>query len=152
VKQLVYIDTSVIGGVFDDEFKEWSVQLINEFKQGTKTALISDLTLKELEEAPENVRTMLDEIPDENKEFVLISDEERELANEYLKENVVTEKYLIDARHIAIATVRKMDVLVSWNFHHIVNLNRIKQYNAVNLKLGYNIIEIRTPREVISDD
>lgn len=73
------------------------------------------------------------------------------LANHYLDENVVSDKYLIDAQHIAIATVNKVDVVVSWNFQHIVNLNKIRSYNGVNLKYGYSLIEIRSPRELIHE-
>jgi hypothetical protein len=57
-----------------------------------------------------------------------------------------------DAQHIAIATVARVDVLVSWNFRHIVNLQRIRGYNSVNLRMGYPMIEIRTPREVLADE
>ena len=57
-----------------------------------------------------------------------------------------------DALHIAVATVARVDVLVSWNFKHIVNLRRIHAYNAVNLKRGYPLLEIRTPREVLDDE
>lgn len=45
----------------------------------------------------------------------------------------------------------KVDILVSWNFKHIVNLNRIRLYNATNLKYGYQILEIRTPREILNE-
>ena len=58
----------------------------------------------------------------------------------------------IDARHIALATVSHVNVLVSWNFRHIVNLWRIQAYNSVNLREGYSMLEIRTPREVVIDD
>lgn len=58
-------------------------------------------------------------------------------------------KFHEDALHIAIATIHKVDVLVSWNFKHIVNLDRIKKYNGVNLKHGYMILEIRNPREIL---
>lgn len=57
-----------------------------------------------------------------------------------------------DAQHIAIATVARVDVLVSWNFKHIVNLQRIYGYNSVNLRQGFPMIEIRTPREVLSNE
>jgi hypothetical protein len=57
-----------------------------------------------------------------------------------------------DAQHIAMASVARVDVLVSWNFKHIVNLQRIRGYNSVNLRQGYPMIEIRTPREVMSDE
>jgi hypothetical protein len=66
-----------------------------------------------------------------------------------MDEKIINEKYRSDALHIAVATVSGVDVLVSWNFKHIVNLNRIKLFNSINLKEGYNLLEIRTPLEVI---
>ena len=146
----IYIDTSVLGGVYDDEFRDWSTKLIEEFKEGIKIAVISDITLRELEDAPQKVKEVLDEIPDSNKEYVVLNEEARKLAEYYIKEGVVSENYLVDAQHIAIATVYKVDVLVSWNFKHIVNLQKIKLYNAINLKYGYTLLEIRSPREVIT--
>ncbi len=70
------------------------------------------------------------------------------LAESYLAENVVGKSSRTDCYHIAIATVLKADILVSWNFKHIVNIQRIRGYNAVNLLRGYQTIEIRTPREI----
>ena len=60
-------------------------------------------------------------------------------------------KFFEDALHIAIATINKVDVLVSWNFKHIVNINRIRLYNSVNLKSGYSMIDIRSPREILTE-
>lgn len=145
----VYVDTSVFGGYFDAEFEEWSNKLIEEFKAGLKVLVISDLTLKELEGAPPNVRNLVEEIPDEHKEYVVLNNEARGLARHYIEEGVVSEGYLVDAQHIAIATVSRVDVLVSWNFKHMVNLSKIRLYNSVNLKYGYLLLEIRSPREVL---
>lgn len=145
----VYVDTSVFGGCFDAEFEEWSNKLMEEFRLGLKIVVISDLTLKELEQAPPNVRILAEEIPEKHKKYVILNDEARELARHYIEEEVVNERYLIDAQHIAIATVNRVDVLVSWNFRHIVNLTKIRLYNSVNLKYGYPILEIRSPREVL---
>ena len=145
----IYIDTSVIGGYFDEEFKEWSKRLIDEFKIGKKTVIISDVTLGELEDAPKHVRELIGTIPEKQKEIVLLDDEARELSSLYIKEKIVTPKSLLDTRHIAIATINRADILVSWNFKHIVNLAKIRLYNAVNLKYGYPLLEIRSPMEVI---
>ncbi|MCW3129989.1 MAG: type II toxin-antitoxin system VapC family toxin [Methanophagales archaeon] len=145
----IYVDTSVFGGYFDAEFEEWSNRLIEEFKAGFKVLVISDLTLKELEGAPPNVRNLVEEIPEEDREYVVLNDEARGLARHYIEEGVVSEGYLVDAQHIAIATVSRVDVLVSWNFKHIVNLSKIRLYNSVNLKYGYPLLEIRSPREVL---
>jgi predicted nucleic acid-binding protein len=125
----VYVDTSVFGGCFDTEYEEWSKKLLEEFKLGLKVLVISDLTLKELEEAPADIKNLVGEIPREHKEYVILNDKTRELARHYIEENVVSEGYLVDAQHIAIATVNRVDVLVSWNFRHIVNLTKIRLYD-----------------------
>ncbi|KKM06867.1 hypothetical protein LCGC14_1739670 [marine sediment metagenome] len=74
------------------------------------------------------------------------------MAQNYIDDGVMTSKHIVDAQHIAIASVERVDVLVSWNFQQIVNLNRIRAFNSVNLKLGYSILEIRSPREVIHEE
>lgn len=145
----IYIDTSVIGGVYDSEFEEWSKKLMEEFRKRIKIVVLSDLTLREIEDAPDNVKEILRNLPDTSKEFVILNDEAKTLARHYIEEGVVSEDYLVDAQHIAIATVNRVDVIVSWNFKHIVNLRKIKLYNAVNLKHGYPIMEMRSPREVL---
>ena len=145
----IYIDTSVIGGCFDKEFQEWSKKLFEEFRSGKKTAIISDVTLGELEDAPPFVRELLSTIPDKFKEIVTLEDEAKALSYHYIKEKIVTAKSLVDTRHIAIASVSRADILVSWNFKHIVNYKLIRLYNSVNLKYGYPVLEIRTPRETI---
>lgn len=149
VKQRVYIDTSVIGGCFDDEFEEWSNLLMDEFINGQKIAVVSDITYREIELAPSKVQNKLFEIPSELIENILTDSEVEELAESYIKAEAVSRKFYEDALHIANATIRKADILSSWNFKHIVNIERIRKYNAVNLMLGYSTIEIRTPREIL---
>ncbi len=145
----VYSDTSTIGGCFDEEFAEWSNALFEEFKIGKKLLVLSDLTLQELEPAPQEVKDKLAEIPNNYKITIGIIDESFQLAETYINEGALTMKSLNDALHIALATIYNADVLASWNFKHIVNLNRIRLYNSINLKLGYRMIEIRTPREIL---
>ena len=149
MKQRIYIDTSVIGGCEDEEFYIWSLQLFEEFSQGLRTAVISDLTLMELEGAPEGVKKRLSSLPETNIENVFLSEEAEILSQEYISNKVVTEKHIVDTQHIAIASVERVDTLVSWNFKQIVNLDCIHGFNSVNLKLGYPLLEIRSPREVI---
>jgi hypothetical protein len=149
MKQRVYIDTSVIGGCFDIEFKEWSNQLFDDFKAGKRIAVNSDVTLDELSDAPKRVQDNFKTIPDRFMEVILSDNESRNLADLYLKEGAVSVKYYEDALHIAISTINQVNVLASWNFKHIVNLDRIRLYNAVNLKNGFSMLEIRTPREIL---
>ena len=92
---------------------------------------------------------MLNRVPSDNIEYVSLDEESITLANAYLDEGVIVESSLSDARHIAMATVERVDILVSWNYKHIVSINRIHLLNPVNLKLGYPALEVRSPREVL---
>jgi len=148
----IYIDTSVIGGCFDEEFEEWSNKLFNEFITGKKILVYSDIFIDELNDAPGHVQNRFHSVPGLYKEGLSKTKEVDVLANAYINFEVVRKKSFEDALHIAIATINKIDVLASWNFKHIVNLNRIKKYNAVNLMQGYQVIEIRTPREILQND
>jgi predicted nucleic acid-binding protein len=147
-KLILYLDTSVIGGYYDDEFSVDTQRLFQEIINGIYDIVISDLTLKELLKAPNNVKTLLHALSINFTE-VIATDECIELANEYLGENVVGQTSLDDCIHIATATINKIDILVSWNFKHIVNVRRIRGYNSVNIKNGYSTIDIRSPKDII---
>ncbi len=151
MRSRIYIDTSVIGGCCDHEFAEWSNALFSEFRSGIKIAVVSDLTLLELEHAPQKVKAILATIPPAHVEDVFLDKESIALSDRYITEKVVGSKHLVDAQHIAVATMKRVDVLVSWNFKQIVNLDRVRAFNAVNLKMGYPMIEIRSPREVLRE-
>ena len=148
----VYIDTSVIGGCIDQEFKEWSIKLFEEFKDGKKIAVISDITLDELELAPKKVQNILKQIPDKYLKIVESNPETEEMARQYILRKTVSEKFYLDALHIAIATYHNVTVLSSWNFKHIVNLDRIIKYNSVNIEMGYKVLEIRSPRDILKTE
>jgi len=150
-KPRIYIDTSVIGGCFDIEFSEWSNKLFEEFQSGQKIAVVSDVTLDELSFAREHIYNHINTIPEQFIEFVTSDEEIEILASEYIKHGAITKKSYQDAIHIALATIIRVDVLVSWNFKHIVNLDRIRKYNAVNLMYGYGMLEIRNPREILNE-
>ncbi|MEY3323011.1 MAG: hypothetical protein RLZZ417_2594 [Bacteroidota bacterium] len=112
--------------------------------------VLSDLTLQELELAKFKVREKVKVIPLNQISNIFVSDEVINLAEKYIEEGALTIKSYNDALHISLATLNNADVLASWNFKHIVNLDRIKLYNSINLRLGYKIIEIRTPREILN--
>lgn len=151
-KLRVYVDTSVIGGCFDDEFEAPSINLFKRAKAGGAIIVVSDTTFAELESAPKKVRDVIASLPEASLEFVHQNKESETLAAKYIQQGVVSQKMLADAMHIALATVIKADVLVSWNFRHIVNLDRIHGYNSVNLRAGYPMLEIRTPLEIWKDE
>ena len=112
--------------------------------------MVSDLLDVELIRAPDNVRELLHKYSADKFERIELTKDAIKLANMYIEEKVVGKTSVEDCRHIAMATISKVDVLASWNFKHIVNLDRIKGYNSVNLRLGYQMIEIRSPKDLIN--
>lgn len=149
MKQRIYIDTSVVGGYFDKEFKEATIKLFERLERNEVVFVISDLLDLELLNAPKIVREHLLHFSVDKFERLELTEEAIMLANTYISEKVVGKTSLEDCRHIALATINKVDVLASWNFKHIVNLDRIKGYNSVNLRLGYSMIEIRSPKDLV---
>lgn len=150
IRQRFYFDTSVFGGVYDMEFEEDSIQLFEKVKLGQIICVYSDLTEGELFEAPEKVKTFFKNLKNENIEIVSVNDEAIDLAKKYIAEKVVGDTSFDDCIHIALATIHKVDILVSWNFKHIVNIYRIRGYNSVNMSCGYQTLEIRSPKDIIS--
>ena len=149
MKQRIYIDTSVVGGYFDDEFAADTIPFFERVKKEELTIIVSDLLEAELLRAPDFVKKLLPSINESCKEKVKVSPEAIELADKYIEAKVVGKTSRADCQHIAIATIHNADVLVSWNFKHIVNLDRIRGYNGINIQNGYKMIEIRTPKEII---
>lgn len=145
----VYVDTSVVGGQFDQEFAWQTEPFWNAVRRGNVVVIVSDILRGEMVAAPPHVRTFFGDLLLLPVEYVKLSSEAENLAGKYISEKVVGESCLDDARHIAMATIARADVLVSWNFKHIVNVSRIRGYNSVNLRLGYPMIEIRTPPEAM---
>ena len=139
----------MVGGYFDDEFSADTIPFFESVKNGEIIVILSDILEAELLRAPEFVRELLPTIPKKQIEQIRLSPEAIELADKYIEAKVVGKTSRADCQHIAIATLCKADVLVSWNFKHIVNLERIRGYNGINYQMGYNMIEIRTPKEII---
>jgi hypothetical protein len=149
MRQRIYIDTSIVGGFFDVEFEEATKGLFERLEKGEIIFVISDLLELELIDAPKKVRDLLFNYSPSMFERVSLSEESINLANRYITEKVIGKTSLEDCRHIALATINRVDVLASWNFKHIVNLDRIKGYNSVNLRSGYQLLEIRSPKDLI---
>lgn len=144
-----YLDTSVIGGVFDPEFRSSGRQFIDEVLARDDRFVISPLVVDELENAPLKVREFLrglskhlDVHPLDSRVILL--------RNAYIKAGILTPKWLSDAAHVATATVSGCRAIVSWNFRHIVHMDKIPRYNFVSQQLGYGEIAIHTPDEVLN--
>ncbi len=148
----LYLDTSVIGGCFDVEFAEDSRRVIDGILAGHAHLLFTDVLEAELLNAPEPVRRVFAELPENVRERVAFTPEVETLAREYVSRGVVSEAWLEDCRHVAAATVARADAIVSWNFRHIVKLDKIKGYNQINLLNGYGVLTIVSPKEVNFDE
>jgi hypothetical protein len=146
----VYADTSVFGGCFDDEFMTESVRFFEEVRQGRFVVVVFNVTLDELELAPATVRGILADLPPQHVEIVRTSPDSDGLRDAYLEAAVVGQASINDAAHIAVATISSVDLVVSWNFKHIVHFEKIGAYEEVNSLRGYRSPRIYSPREVVT--
>jgi predicted nucleic acid-binding protein len=151
-KLRVYIDTSVFGGVADEEFAAPSQRFFARVMRGEYIVLVSREVLRELKSAPAAVRKVLDDVPGALLESISFDPAVESLADAYMAAGVVGKDSRSDALHVAAATIADADLIVSWNFKHIVNFDRIRKYNAVNILEGYAAIEIHSPAEVSYGD
>ena len=143
----VYIDTSVFGGYFDDEFAELTQPFFEAIFAGSVIPLISDTLAAELTAAPQPVRDLLQRVLPTCERLTLTT-ESIQLQQAYLRANVVTPKYADDALHVAQATVAHADVLASWNFRHLVNPEKARLYNGINVSAGYDLLFVMTPVDI----
>ncbi len=143
----VYVDTSVYGGLHDDEFREGSERFFRAVREGAFTILTSEPILLEIAGAPENVQATY-ETHRRYMEELDVTAEATDLSDAYMEAKVVPAASHVDALHVALASVARADIVVSWNFKHMVQLRRIQAFHGVNLLNGYPLIEIRSPLEV----
>ncbi len=145
----LYLDTSTIGGYFDEAFEKETRKLWKLQAKGIYRFYTSVIAIDEISRAPEQVKQLFAQTFN-NENFILKDSEESErLAMAYLEQKIVSEKFFDDARHVAICTIRRIGHLVSWNFRHLANLNRESGFNAVNLLQGYPTIRILSPEPLI---
>jgi len=149
MKLRIYVDISVVGGYFDEEFEDVTKLFFDRVFNKDFLVYFSEISEAELSLAPDFVKDLKSKISPDCYRYLDLDDESKELAETYIKEKILGKASLDDAYHIAIATVNRLDVLVSWNFKHIVNFDKIKLFNSINLRLGYPIIEIRSPKEFV---
>ncbi len=154
-KLKLYLDTSIINFVFYDkrpEEQKLTVQLFDEIREGKYEVFISEIVLNEIDRAPQDIAKQLKAAIEEFSPEELVVDEEvQELANKYMEQGVIPVKYRDDALHIAVASVNSLDVIVSWNFKHIVKLKTKREVTGINALMGYKQIEIYSPLEVVEN-
>jgi len=144
----IYADTSVFGGVFDEEFEGPSKAFFDTIKKTKFLLVTSELVRQEIQAGPKSVHELFfDILP--IADIAEITAEALNLQQAYTDAGILSEKYSTDALHVALATVSQASLIVSWNFRHIVNFQKIPMYNAVNTLHGYNEIAIYSPLEVI---
>ncbi|HOH28147.1 MAG TPA: PIN domain protein [Candidatus Hydrogenedentes bacterium] len=148
-KQRIYIDTSVVGGCCDAVFPVESLQLFDMARRGIVIFVFSDIVLDEINDAPREVQAVIESLPANTYEIVESSVESEALRDCYLEANILGSASINDAHHVAIASVKRVDMIVSWNFKRLVHLDKIRGFNAVNLQQGYLMIEIRSPKEIV---
>lgn len=148
--QRIYLDTSVIGGCFDGEFEIWSNALMKDIEIGLFSGVTSEIVEAEIADAPINVQKQFLKFLELNPEVLKINTETIRLVDIYLAHQILSERFRNDMLHIALSTISNVDILVSWNFKHIVRYDKIRQFNAVNLEQGYHALDIYSPREVTS--
>ena len=147
----IYADTSVFGGVFDEEFADASRSFFEAVEKAKFGLVTSEVVREEISAAPERVREYFGEML-AYCQVAEVRAETLQLQDAYIKEGIVSADYAADALHVALATVSGAKMIVSWNFKHIVNFKKIPLYNAVNKLKGYEPIEIYSPLEVVQDE
>ena len=147
----VYADTSVYGGVFDEEFRRSSTAFFRDVRTGRFRLVVSPLLSREILSAPLPVRELFQEMQ-AFADVVDVSAESLSLGQAYINAGIVTERSRTDAMHIALASVAQCTLLVSWNFKDIVHFQKIPLYNAVNIIHGFPQVAIHAPTEVVTDE
>jgi len=147
----VYVDTSVYGGLHDDEFREGSERFFKAVQRGRFSILASQPVAVEIADAPDFVQDTFNAYK-ADAELIDTTDEAERLSEAYMTAEVVPAASRVDALHVALASVARADIVVSWNFKHMVQLRRIQAFHAVNLVHGYPMVEIRSPLEVTDDE
>ena len=150
MKQRIYIDTSVIGGYYDIEFETATRQLFQRIVNKEFEVYLSEVNEEELFFAPQHVKEIKDLIPADCFYYLEITEEARQLAQFYISERALGRACENDAYHIALASINRIDCLISWNFKHIVNYDKIRMFNAVNMRFGYPLINIYSPLEFLT--
>lgn len=144
----VYVDTSVFGGVFDDEFQRASQDFFEQVEEGQFVLITSAVVQEEVAPAPQRIKDFFDKMLP-YAEILDVTEAALKLRQAYLNAGIVSPKYSNDALHVALTTVSSCPIIVSWNFRHIVHADKIPLYNAVNILHGYNQIAIYSPLEVM---
>ena len=146
----IYVDSSVISGMFDSNDHPKKAQPFWDAVFGGKIRVVLSSVLdEELEPAPQHVRDFYRSIPASQIDRIVSSPLSNTLAGRYIKAGVLTLNHLTDCKHVALAAIVGVDALVSWNTRHIVNQNRIRRFNDISIGFGCDEIKILTPNSLV---
>ncbi len=157
-KLALYLDTSVISFALSEDISDddrgITPKLIEEINKGRYEGFISDVVIRELASTRDSAKRdkLLKLVSDMELNDVLFVDKETDrFAEKYIDEGIIPAVYRDDALRIALTTIKGLDILVSWNFKHLVKHKTRIETAGVNMLLGYKVIDICTPWEVIED-
>ncbi len=156
-KYKIYLDTSIINFLFADDAPEKRDITIEYFENYIKTNYyehdVSKIVVDEILRTrdQEKKEKLLNVIEQYNLEYLPLTPigEINELAVHYIEKGIIPEKKLDDALHVAVATRHNIDILLSWNFKHLANINKERKILISNLELGYtHSLRLTNPMEV----
>jgi len=146
---VLYLDTSVLGGYYDQAFLNDTRKLVQMIRERRVAVAVSDMLFAEISRAPKPIGDLLQEIVGLGARTIPISEEAIRLQDAYLRAGVVSPRWADDAMHVALASIGRVDAIVSWNFKHLVDPRRARAFNGVNMVNGYGLIEIRSPIDIV---
>jgi predicted nucleic acid-binding protein len=152
MKQSLYLETSVIGAYLDngEPFRRDLTIRWWEHEMPEYRSVVSQLVIRELERVPEPHRTGYLKLAAQ-LEQVELTDEAAILAEGYIARGIFHRKYIADALHVAVASVHKIDYLVTWNFGHLANVRRQARVRLFNTAAGFFVPMIVTPEFLVSE-
>jgi len=155
-KLKIYLDTSVISHLDAPDTPDKqadTLQLWEEIKAGLYDVVTSDVALREVGNCKNpKLSALLDYLSEIEYESFPVTGEAENLANEIIKQGILTQKSFDDCLHIAIAVINNCDIILSWNFKHMVNIRTINGVRAINILNGYKSIDIYSPTILIKGD
>ena len=152
----VYLDTSVISYLDQKDAPvemAQTHQVWEKIKSGMYDVYISDVVLRELNDCNENKRnTLLGYLKEITFQTVEITDKTMKLAEKFIDLGILKKKSFDDCQHIAAALVSDCDIIISWNFKHIVNVKTIRGVKVITTMEGFKDLLIYQPTALLEEE
>jgi len=155
-KQRIYLDTSVISHLDASDTPEKmadTLRLWEQLQSGEYEVVLSSVVFNELNNCDEPKKSILESFLRTIKyDRVESSSDIVALASKFIDFGILKEKNFDDCRHIAAALLSECDIIVSWNFKHIVNAKTIKGVRVISTIEEFKDIMIYSPTMLIEGD